>query len=174
VDAWYEELRARYRPEQVRVLLIGESPPDPGSATRRFFYSPTLTRDNLYRGVATAIYGERPDFRIRDKPAVLEWLRRDGFWLIDAVPDPINQLTPSQRRRAIREGVPRLLERCLEIDPQCGVVICHSVVYKLVALPLRSAGVRILHDDAIPFPWGNHRARFVAEFRRALHCPRGA
>jgi hypothetical protein len=54
---WYEDLRASYRPEVVRVLLIGESPPDPGDGERRFFYAPTLSHDNLYRSVAEAIYG---------------------------------------------------------------------------------------------------------------------
>ena len=46
--SWYEQLRQRYRPELLRVLLVAESPPDPGSGPRRFFYSPTLTIDNLY------------------------------------------------------------------------------------------------------------------------------
>jgi hypothetical protein len=27
---WYDELRERYRPRRLRILLIGESPPDPG------------------------------------------------------------------------------------------------------------------------------------------------
>ncbi len=47
--AWYEELREQHRPSRLCVLLIAESPPDPGSGERRFFYSPALTIDNLYR-----------------------------------------------------------------------------------------------------------------------------
>jgi hypothetical protein len=30
MSQWYEELRKKYRPEKIRILLIGESPPDPG------------------------------------------------------------------------------------------------------------------------------------------------
>ena len=57
--SWYEQLRQRYRPQRLSVLLIGESPPDPGVGARRFFYAPTLAAaDNLYRGVAAAVYGE--------------------------------------------------------------------------------------------------------------------
>ena len=59
--AWYEKLRERHRPERVRYLLIAESPPAPGAGDRRFFYSPTLTIDNLYRSVAQGVYGERED-----------------------------------------------------------------------------------------------------------------
>lgn len=33
---------------------------------------------------------------------------------------------------------------------------------------LRTAGVRVLHDDPLPFPLGNWRAHFVAGFRRCL------
>jgi hypothetical protein len=50
VTAWYEQLRARYRPDRLQVLLIGESPPDPGARQRRFLYAPALQIDNLYRG----------------------------------------------------------------------------------------------------------------------------
>lgn len=32
----YAELRAAYRPESVRVLLIGESAPDPGAENSAF------------------------------------------------------------------------------------------------------------------------------------------
>src|SRR5207247_10197132 len=47
-----ERLRDRHRPRRLRYLLVAESPPDASAGARRFFYSPTLTIDNLYRGVA--------------------------------------------------------------------------------------------------------------------------
>jgi hypothetical protein len=39
VTAWYEQLRQQYRPDRLEVLLVGESPPDPGTGPRRFFYA---------------------------------------------------------------------------------------------------------------------------------------
>jgi hypothetical protein len=56
----------------MRVLLIGESPPDPGGRERLFFYSPRLTRDNLYRAVAQAVYGHRANVDLYNKVRVLE------------------------------------------------------------------------------------------------------
>src|SRR4051812_15236755 len=83
-EAWYERLREEYRPGELQILLIGESPPDPGSGERRFFYAPALARyDNLYRGVAEAVYGEESDFDVADKQKTLERLKDEGFWLID-------------------------------------------------------------------------------------------
>lgn len=165
---WYEELRERYRPTRLRYLLIAESPPDPGGGERRFFYSPVLTIDNLYRSVAEAVYGERDDVDVRDKTAVLERLREDGFWLIDAVEYPVNKLGSSARSRAIEAGVPRLIARCIELEPEHGAIICHGKVYAATAQALRDAGFPLLHDVALPFPLGNWRARFVEGFRRAL------
>jgi hypothetical protein len=66
-DVWYERLRQQYKPQVLQILLIAESPPDPGSGVRRFFYAPDLTLDNLYRGVAEAVYGLEPDFDVRKK-----------------------------------------------------------------------------------------------------------
>lgn len=165
---WYERLRDQYRPEVLRFLLIGESPPDPGAGERRFFYAPTLSYDNLYRGVALGAYGERDDFNLQNKKETLKRLCDDGFWLIDAVENPINKSSPSSRRRAINAAVPRLVERCRELAPERGVIICHDPVYQATAPALRAAGVDLLHSEALPFPLGNWRAKFVEGFRRAL------
>jgi hypothetical protein len=166
--AWYEELRERYRPDRLRVLLVAESPPDPGGGERRFFYSATLRADNLYRGIAKALYGERSDVDITDKPSVLEHLQREGLWLIDAAEEPVNKLGSAARARAIAAGVPRLVERCVELAPELGFIICHGKVYAGSAEPLHGAGVRVLHPESLPFPLGNWRAQFVEGFRRAL------
>jgi hypothetical protein len=167
-DNWYDALRERYRPIQIEILLIAESPPDPGSGKRRFFYSDTLTYDNLYRGVAEAAYGEEVEFDVNDKPKVLDRLRRDGFWLIDAVAYPVNKLPSGERRRAIRAAVPDLVRRCEGIRPRKGVIICHDKVFEGAAAELRRSGVTVLHGESLPFPLGNCRARFVAGFRAAL------
>jgi hypothetical protein len=168
VTAWYEQLREQYRPDQLQVLLIGESPPDPGAGERRFFYAPTLQIDNLYRGVAQALYGEHPEVELADKPAVLRRLQADGFWLIDAVDRPVNHLPPGPRRAAITMAAPQLAARCQALAPRRGVIICHRVVYQLAAPSLRDAGVQLLHDQPLPFPLGNWRAEFVAGLRTAL------
>jgi hypothetical protein len=168
VTAWYEQLRQQYRPDRLEVLLVGESPPDPGTGQRRFFYTPTLSRDNLYRGVAQALYGQRPEVDLADKPAVLRRLQADGFWLIDATDRPVNHLPAAARRIAIRAAVPQLVDRCADLAPRRGVVVCHSLVYRLAAPALREAGATVLHDQPLPFPLGNWRAAFVAELRRAL------
>lgn len=167
-DAWYAELRRKWRPEPVRVLLVGESAPDPGAADRRFFYAPTLTRsDNLFRGVVLALYGRSPGSAGDPKEPWLRRLRDDGVYLADLVPYPVNGLGSSARRRAQREHADALVETARTIDPE-GIIVCHGPTYNAVAGPLRQAGLPLLHDEPIPFPLGNWRERFAAEVRAAL------
>lgn len=167
--AWYDELRERYRPDVVRVLLIAESPPDPAEGDRRFFYSPTLTGpDNLYRGVAEAVYGTEPDFDVTDKPAVLDRLTADGYWLIDLCDHPVNHLSSTQRRHELRQAVPNLVARARDISPTTGAIVCMTPVHRLVTRPLREAGVTVLHDEPFPFPMNWHRTRFIEGFRAAI------
>jgi hypothetical protein len=168
VTVWYEQLREQYRPDRLEVRFIGESPPDPGAGSRRFFYAPSLQIDNLYRGIAQALYGDHPEVDLADKPAVLRRLQADGFWLIDAFDQPVNHLPPGPRRAAITAAVPQLVTRCRQLAPRRGVIICHRVVYQLATPSLRDARVRVLHDRPLPFSLGNWRAEFVTEFRRAL------
>lgn len=68
----------------------------------------------------------------------------------------------------IRASLDTLVASCLTLDPACGIVICHDRVYKAAAAPLRTAGVRVLHDESLPFPLGNWRARFAVGLRRAV------
>lgn len=167
VTTWYDDLRTRYRPRRVEVLLVAESPPDPGAGERRFFYGPSLTADNLFRGVALAAFGlDKAALPRTSKVAVLERLRATGVWLIDAVDEPINYLDGRPRRDAIRSAVPGLIARCQEAAPAVGVFVCKAPVYDLVAPGLRAAGLTVLNRTPAPFPLGNTRTQFVECWRR--------
>jgi hypothetical protein len=168
VTAWYDSLRNQYRPKQLRILLIAESPPDPLNKDRRFFYSPILKADNLYRGVAAALYGNDLNVDLCDKPTILNRFRQDGIWLIDSVDEPINKWKTAARRNAIRNSLPKLIEKCRELSPTIGVIICHGGVYNEIGKELRRAGVNVLHAQLIPFPLGNFRAEFISKFQSCL------
>lgn len=171
--SWYDDLRQEYTPEVVRVLLIGESPPDPLDADRRFFYNSILTRyDNLFRGVALAAYGMlKDDLNRLSKPTVLRRLQSDGFLMIDAVEYPVNHLGTSTRRAAIRDSAISLVERVRHHEPAEGVFICSSPVFDAVTPTLRANGISVLNTAAAPFPLGNTRQRFVEVWRESGVSP---
>jgi hypothetical protein len=140
LSSFSSEVEAVARGDRSMQQCLGESPPDAGAGDRRFFYAATLRIDNLYHGVAQGLYGNRPDTDLTDKPTVLRRLQADGFWLIDAVDQPINHLPPGPRRAAITAAVPQLVARCRALAPRRGVIICHRVVYQLATPSLRDAG----------------------------------
>lgn len=170
-DAWYAKLRAHYQPEHVRLLLIGESAPTDhgGTRPRNFFYADHLGYDNLYRGVVEALYDLGGlEKRSHDKRPWLRRLQADGVFLIDLVPYPVNDVSSKKQRKAIlRENVPGCIERARALNPD-GIILCSSDVFDALALPLREAGLPLLHTRALSFPLGNVRDQFVAGFREAF------
>lgn len=103
----------------------------------------------------------------------LDRLREDGVFLIDLVPFPVNSLSPNKaearrlRAEARRNHVASCVAQARKLDP-AGVIVCHSPSFELLTAPIRAAGLTLLHEQAIPFPLGNWRARFVSEVREAL------
>lgn len=167
----FEELRNKYRPDNVVLLLIGESAPDPGQKEQRFFYAPVLTaHDNLFRPVVEAAYGHRfPKGSAGLKK--VRWLvrfRRDGGFLIDLVPYPVNRLSPPERERARHAHVSDTISKVKRLKPS-GIVICHKPTFRVLDGPLAKLKLPLLHSQPIRFPLGNYRAEFVSAFREAVH-----
>jgi hypothetical protein len=80
----------------------------------------------------------------------------------------VNGLRARERSARIASSVPDLIAKCKEVEPSIGVIICKGPVFTAVAKPLREAGVKVLHDNALPFPLGNWRAPFINGMRAAL------
>ena len=166
--SWYEPLRAEWRPENVRLLLIGESAPDPGDGELRFFYAPTLSaHDNLFCGVIHALYDATALEPGTEKKPWLERLRADGVFLIDLVPHPINKGKKSLRRREWSQYADSCVAAALDLRPD-GVVVCLAGVFKVLETPLRRANLPLLHSRPIPFPVPWWRQQFVAGVRTAV------
>ena len=86
--------RKKYQPDVVRWLLVAESPPELGS--RRFFYFDDVAGgDSLFWQTIKTLYPTDCDPTVsppREKKR--EFLRRfydDGFYLLDAVEEPIGK-----------------------------------------------------------------------------------
>lgn len=169
-DEWYQKLRDQWKPERVRLLLIGESPPDDrgDSSRRRFFYADRLEQyDNLFRSVIAALYEEGKLSKGESKAPWLERLRSDGVYLIDLASRPINALAPPARRQARIASVDDCLRRIRQLSPK-GVVVCHQPSFELLAAPMQAASLPLLHQVGIPFPLPNKRKEFVEKFRSAV------
>jgi hypothetical protein len=146
-----ERLRRRYRPDDVRVLFVGESPPAGGT----FFYR---ANSKLYDATREAFEAAIPALRREDD--FLAAFQRLGCYLDDLCLEPVNDLhMRDSKRLAQRErGVAPLARRMKPRDP---AVVC--VVMKAIVTEVGRATDRAELDvqrEALPFP-ARHRAQYV-------------
>ncbi len=153
-----ESLRRRFQPAQVRLLLIGESPP----ASGRFFYA---RNSGLYRAM-------RETFRTVD-PSIgdgnfLAAFQAAGCYLIDLCAEPVDRLDAEPRRTARHAGEKPLALAIGRLQPSAIATMLRSIEDN-VARAASLAGWRgpVIH---LPYPgrWSRRRAEFVQTLAPAV------
>ena len=89
-----EELREKFKPETVRVLLVGESPPAEGT----FFYDRSLMTTYTKKAFEAALGQSFPS-----DAEFFEHMRQTGFYLEDLSQVPVDKLPPSERKAKLVE-----------------------------------------------------------------------
>ena len=150
-----EQAAAKYRPDEVRLLLVAEAPPE--AADRYFYFDRVDSQDSLFRYVVRALLREEPS---RDKAEQLGRLRDRGVFLIDLKPDP------KRGEKSLRPYVENLVARARALRPD-HVITIKTNVCDLCQRPHREAGLDV-SDERVPFPGSGQQTRFVDAMSRAL------
>ena len=171
----FEAAREKYRPDLIKLLFIAEAPPAYGS--ERFFYFEQVHRgDALFLEMMKVLYPKKLHFdassdtwepgrsatQIRNckcKRDFLETFRDDGFYLVDAVDEPMPpNATPKIKGEKIRSSLDRLKVKLNELRKRSKVrellvVLIGAPVFNVCAEVLRNEGkVRVLNQGAIDMP----------------------
>lgn len=154
-----ERAARRYRPAQVKLLLVAEAPPGvkPGEPERYFYFEDVGKHDDLFRYVIRVVLGEDPTRS--GKKDLLSKLRDDGVFLIDLKRDPIDE-------SSLDGYVPDLVRRCKHLYPR-KIILIDVDVYDVAYLDLREAGLPVV-NERIPFPGRGQQKRFEKGLKRAL------
>ncbi len=169
----FSRARRKYRPRKVRFLLIAESPPSSGG----FFYFPTtIGKDHLFRETMKALKfwpENEPMRRGVDKSSMLRRFRSMGFYLLDTCVSPVDKMPPGERRTAVQNQTPRLVNEVIEADPS-HIFVVKSSIFRPVSQALREAGMhkRVINTIAVPFPSHGNQRVYRARLRRALRVAR--
>ena len=150
---------ARWKPADVRCLLVAEAPPE--KPDRYFYFEHVATQDSLFRHVAQVILGD-PGTRA-DKPDRLAALRGRGVFLIDLSLDP---LPKTGQKSVLNAAVPGLIDRCRALDP-AHIILIKATVHDAAYQPLGHAGLPV-NSARIPFPGSGQQQRFLRQFREAF------
>lgn len=153
-----EALRKRYRPDDVVVLLVGESAPAGGT----FFYQ---ANSNLYSATREAF--ERALGPMPSGTGFLDAFRDMGFWLYDMVDEPVNRRRGRPRRYAVAEGVTALKLLIEDVEPDFVVAVKTSLEGP-VRQAAQLAGFPAGRLRILPFPLYQWREEYVRELARFL------
>lgn len=150
-----ESAALKYRPDNIRLLLVAEAPPSDPS--RYFYFEDVQSHDSLFRYVARLIVETEPTRS--NKAGLLTFLRERGVFLIDLKPDPVD-------RSPLSGYVPALIERVRILSPD-RIILIKATVYDAAFTPMMRAGLPVV-DERIPFPGSGQQRRFEEAFARAL------
>ena len=148
-----ERLRKSFKPEPIRTLFVGESPPHGGS----FFY-----RENsgLYRAMKKA-FGERPEF--------LAWFKAKGFFLDDLVQYPINQFKAERERRKHRvKAVESFAQRLVGFRPAAVVVVMCAIEPQVREAIRRGRLPQNVPIYVTPYPGFGNQKRFQTKMAEII------
>lgn len=147
-DVLYEELRERYKPDEIIVLFVGESRPNSG----KFFYR----KDSILYSAMHEAFGRPDEF--------LDLFRTNGLYLDDLIPYPVNKFKEDERESARRQHQVRLASRLSVYQPTYIITVMKQIKMH-VDCAIQKAGIEISHHYCLPFPWND---RFRAQFTREL------
>lgn len=154
----HEQLRRQYRPEQVRLLFIGESPP----ASGRFFYA---RNSGLYRAMLEVFKSVDPG--IRDE-TFLDVFQASGCYLVDLCPQPVDHLDRHQRRATCAASEELLAKEILVLGPLMIATLLRSIEPNVArAVTLACWKGQTIH---LPYPgrWERLRVQFAERLRPAI------
>lgn len=168
LKAQLEKARLKYKPDEIKYLLIAEAPPD--SVDRFFYYDKVRQHDYLFLGVVQALY---PDLKKKFlasgrsssvKNFILLKLKTDGFYLLD-----LSELPLSLMKGSLYSQLPHLVEKIDQVaNKQTFVILIKATVFDTAFLYLHQEGFVNVVNVRIPFPGQGGQKLFQAKFIEAL------
>jgi hypothetical protein len=160
-----QALREQYRPEIIRVLFVGESPPAGGT----FFYQGDSNLARYTQAAFSRIYGK--EFETGE--SFLRSFQLLGCYLEDLCLEPVNHLSKSERKRARSDNVPGLSVRLRESAPEALVVVMKAITPH-VQQAASQAGLADVAFYSLPFPALGNQHRYTSELASVLNDLRDA
>lgn len=153
-EAEIARARARYRPQRIRILFVGESPPSNGN----FFYCGNNDMLRHMRSAAGATSDSDDNF--------LQSFMARGCYLDDLVPTPVDHLPRSERERICWDARHDLAARIAEYRPLAIVSVLRRIKHVVEAAADEAGSSAPRH--AVPFPGHGHQRRFQEQVARIL------
>jgi len=147
-----EELREKFKPEKIRVQLVGESLPAKGT----FFYDQSLMTTYARNAFESALGQTFPT-----NAEFFEYIKQTGFNLEDLSKVPVDKLPPAEYRAKLIEAREGFAERVAQMNPEAIVILLRKIE-KIVRQALTKAG-STAEVYVLPFPGNGHQTKYQAQ-----------
>jgi hypothetical protein len=164
---YYRDLRSRYEPRQIRLIVVAESPP----ASGKYIYDKAgKASEPLFSALMTSIRTDAPN-----KASGLRELMRRGIVVVDAIYEPVNSLSDDARDAKLVAAFPDLLSDIGDLigTKAVPVVLIKANVCRLLEGPLRANGLNVINGGTvIYFPSSGRQPDFRRQFTEVLERAR--
>jgi hypothetical protein len=159
----YLDLRRRYEPKIIKLVIVAESPP----ASGLYFYDPTgAPSEPLFAALMK---------QLRLSPSTKEdgllGFQRSGWVLVDATYEPVDKLTSSSRDRVIDRDYTLLCDDlpALVSDRSIPLILIKENVCRILEHKLVEDGFNVLNrGNVIYFPGSGRQKDFHRQFGAIL------
>jgi len=154
-----ENIRLSFRPDRIRVLFVGESPPANGT----FFYK---CDSNLCHYTQEA-FSSTFDMEFLDAAHFLKFFGDQGCYLDDLSLTSVNIMDKPTRRRARENGVRLLANRIRTYEPETVIVVMRAIA-RYVKESIGIAGLNLVPVYSLPFPSMGNQRKYVVKLTEVL------
>jgi hypothetical protein len=159
---YYLRLRRNYQPENIKLVIVAESPP----ASGKYFYDTTGSpKEPLFAALMLQL-GISPTTK---QDGLIEFQNR-GWVLVDATYEPVDKLAKDashDRDEVISRDYPLLLDDLAKLMPNRSipVVLIKANVCRTLEPLLSKDGFKVLNGGrAIYFPSNGQQTKFKKQF----------
>lgn len=151
----YLNFRRQFVPEDVKLVLVAESPPSSGL----YFYNPEgLISEPLFAAIMRVL-----EFSPPSKTTGLQYFQQRGWALVDATYEPVNKLSSPTRDEVIIRDYPLLRDDLVSLMPNrdAPVALIKTNVRRLLEAKLKEDGFNVLNRGRpIYFPSHGNQRKF--------------
>ncbi|MHA1191647.1 MAG: hypothetical protein ACTSP9_05050 [Promethearchaeota archaeon] len=169
----YERSALKYKPEKkkLKYLFIAESPPygpTKDGKPRYFYFDDVAEKDNLLRYIIKGVFSE--EYNKTNKKRWLSELRDNGFFLIDAVEYPIDNLPEGKERNDhIKKNIPILIEKIKDlVNNNTKIILIKRNIFEILIKKLKTPEFNVINKKLLPFPSRGWQNKFSEELSELL------
>lgn len=163
----YASARNKYKPSQIKALLVAEAPPN--ALDRYFYFEDVPTKDSLFLEIMGVLYPAQKAAYLKagrdaaQKAELLSRFQHDGWWLLNFSEVPLD-LTNETLEALLSSFLQRLGKY---IDKKTPVFLIKAALHDLCYPALLAEGYHAC-KERLPFPGSGQQRVFRMKFKKAV------